>query len=81
MHSTTPQSGLSRRQISKRMAALFGAGAALPLFSEFALAQQAERQITGTAHPAADEYVRINSNENPLGPCREGLDAMAKIAP
>ncbi len=81
MHSTPPQSGLSRRQISKRLAAFFGAGAALPLFSEFALAQQAERQITGSARPAVDEYVRINSNENPLGPCREGLEAMTKIGP
>ena len=60
---------------------MFGAGAALPLFSEFALAQQAEREFTGSMRPVADEYVRINSNENPLGPCREGLEAIAKIGP
>ncbi len=73
--------GLSRRQMAGRMAALFASGAALPLFTESALAQQAEREFTGSARPAVDEYVRINSNENPLGPCREGLDAIAKIGP
>ena len=75
------RSGLTRRQISKRIAGFFAAGAALPVFSEFALAQQAERQFTGSSRPAVDEYVRINSNENPLGPCHEGLEAMAKIGP
>lgn len=64
------------------MAAFFGAGLAAPLFSEFALAQQAEKEFTGSAERASPtEYVRINSNENPLGPCREGLEAMAKIGP
>jgi histidinol-phosphate/aromatic aminotransferase/cobyric acid decarboxylase-like protein len=76
-----PRRGFTRRQVSKRVAAFFAAGAAAPLFSEFALAQEAERQFTGSARPAVDEYVRINSNENPLGPCREGLEAMAKIGP
>ena len=71
------KSTLSRRQMGKRMAGLFGAGAALPLFSEFALAQQAASQLISPAH----DYVRINANENPLGPCREGLEAMAKIGP
>jgi histidinol-phosphate aminotransferase len=59
----------------------FAVGAAIPVFSEFALAQQAEKKLTASARPAVDEFVRINSNENPLGPCREGLDAMAKIGP
>ena len=73
---TLPTSrGFTRREISTRMAAFFTAGAAFPLFSEPALARQAARQFT------TNEYVRINSNENPLGPCREGLAAMAKIGP
>jgi len=73
---TLPTSrGLTRREISTRMAVFFGAGVALPLFSEPALARQAASRFP------ADEYVRINSNENPLGPCREGLAAIAKIAP
>lgn len=79
-HCSNTEPGLTRRQITGRMAALFTAGAALPLFSEFALAQQAEREVTGSTRPV-DEFVRINANENPLGPCREGLAAMAKIAP
>jgi histidinol-phosphate/aromatic aminotransferase/cobyric acid decarboxylase-like protein len=57
------------------MAAFFTAGAVLPMFSEAALAKEAAQ------HLQIDEYVRINANENPLGPCREGLEAMAKIGP
>jgi histidinol-phosphate/aromatic aminotransferase/cobyric acid decarboxylase-like protein len=75
-----PKPGLTRRQMSCRVAAFFSAGTALPLFSEFALAQQSEQEFTGLK-TTPDEYVRINSNENPLGPCREGLEAMAKIGP
>ena len=51
---TAPR-GLTCRQISQRLTAIFGASAALPLFSEFALAQQAEREFTGSARAAADE--------------------------
>jgi histidinol-phosphate aminotransferase len=75
------QNGLSRRQISRRIAACFAAGAALPAFSEFALAREAGQQYTGASRKSADEFVRIDSNENPLGPCLEGLEAMAKIGP
>ncbi len=60
------------------MAGFFGVATAVPLFSEFALARQAETALTGAAR---DPFVRINANENPLGPCREGLEAIAKIAP
>ncbi len=81
LHSSISLRGVTRRQMSKRMAAFFGAGAAVPLFSEVSLAQQAEREYTGGTRAPVDEYVRINSNENPLGPCREGLDAIAKIGP
>jgi histidinol-phosphate aminotransferase len=74
--------GYSRRQIAK---IAMGAGAAIPFFNEFALAQQAQtaaaRPAMG-ARPAYDpEAVVITSNENPMGPCKEGLEALIKVAP
>jgi histidinol-phosphate aminotransferase len=70
--------GLSRRQIG-RIAGMLSAGIALP-FSEFAMAQEADRRLNGR-HEMPLDAVRISSNENPLGPCAEGLEAMAKIGP
>jgi histidinol-phosphate aminotransferase len=79
--------GFSRRQISRIM---MGASAAIPFFSEFALAQQADqaapaagaRRGGGGARPAYDpDAVVITSNENPMGPCKEGLEALIKVAP
>ena len=58
--------GFSRRQLG-RIAAVLTAGATLPFYNEAALAQRAMR---GEIPPDA---VRINSNENPLGPCSEAL--------
>lgn len=71
--------GVSRRQIG-RLAGMLSAGAALP-FSEFALAQQAERRLNNGRRELPPDAVRISSNENPLGPCKEGLEAMVKIGP
>ena len=75
--------GFSRRQIGRIS---MGAAAAIPFFSEFALAQQAEqaagRRGGGGARGVYDpEVVRITSNENPMGPCKEGLEALYKVAP
>ena len=40
------------------------------------------RMLRGGARRAMDpDTVRISSNENPLGPCKEGLEAIAKVAP
>jgi histidinol-phosphate/aromatic aminotransferase/cobyric acid decarboxylase-like protein len=66
-----------------------GASAAIPFFHEFALAQQAADQTTrragggrGMGRGVYDpEMVRITSNENPMGPCKEGLEALYKVAP
>src|SRR5205085_7248005 len=55
-------------------------GAALPFYNEFAMAQEAERRAGGR-RPLDLDTVRINQNENPMGPCKEGLEAIAKIAP
>src|SRR5581483_1824061 len=81
--------GFSRRSIGR---IAMGAAAAMPFFSEFALAQQAEQQNAaraarrmgggGAMRGAFDpDVVRITSNENPMGPCKEGLEALYKVAP
>ena len=76
--------GLSRRQLG-RIASIVTAGAAFPFDNEFAMAQEAERRMTrgaGGARAAMDpDAVRISSNENPLGPSKEGLEAIYKVAP
>ena len=61
--------GISRRSMG-RFAALMTAGAALPFYNEPALAQLSAR---GDMPPDA---VKINANENPLGPCPEAAEAM-----
>ena len=64
-----------------------GAAAAIPFFNEFAQAQQAEQQPgarrgAGRVERAYDpEMVVISSNENPMGPTKEGIEAMAKVGP
>ncbi|HUA87017.1 MAG TPA: pyridoxal phosphate-dependent aminotransferase [Bryobacteraceae bacterium] len=67
--------GFSRRSFG-RLATLFAAGSSLPFCNEFALAQVAidSRKLP----PGA---VKIDNNENPLGPCKEALDAMSAILP
>ena len=61
--------GFSRRSFG-RLAAMIGGGAAFPFLNEPALAQlSAVRNMPPDA-------VKINANENPLGPCLEALDAM-----
>ncbi len=65
--------GFSRRQLG-RIASILTAGATLPFYNEAAYAQRALR---GEMSPDA---VRINSNENPLGPCPEALDAITAVA-
>ncbi len=64
--------GFSRRSFG-RIAAMMGAGAtALPFFSEAALAQLSKVD-------APPDAVMINANENPLGPCREAREAVARM--
>lgn len=68
--------GFTRRQAG-RIASVLTAGLTLPFYNEFAMAQDAQPRLRG-AMPA--DAVRISSNENPLGPCAEGLEAIYKIA-
>jgi histidinol-phosphate aminotransferase len=63
-----------------------GAAAAIPFFNEFAQSQQAQQLATrhggGGAPRAYDpDVVRITSNENPMGPTKEGIEAMARVGP
>jgi histidinol-phosphate aminotransferase len=69
-----PDRGFSRRTFG-RLAAVMTAGAALPFYNESAMAQRTA--IHGPIPPGA---VRINANENPLGPCPEALEAVCKAA-
>ena len=78
--------GYSRRSIGR---IALGAAAAIPFFNEFAQAQQAERlaaRVTGrraggAPAPYDPDIVRITSNENPMGPSKEGIEAMARVGP
>ena len=65
--------GFSRRQLG-RIASVLTAGAALPFYNEAAFAQR------GARGQMSEDAVRINSNENPLGPCPEALDAISSVA-
>ncbi len=65
------QRGFSRRHFG-RLATMLGAGAAaLPFYNEPALAQ-----LSAVRGPMPPDAVRINANENPLGPCDEAADAI-----
>jgi histidinol-phosphate aminotransferase len=59
-----------------RVAALLAAGAALPFYNEAVLAQDI-KAIAGIP----PDSVRLNANENPLGPCPEALEAIRKVVP
>jgi histidinol-phosphate aminotransferase len=67
------QRGFSRRSLG-RIAAMISAGAALPFYNEPAMAQ-----LSAVRDMPADA-VKINANENPLGPCPEALEAIHNIA-
>ena len=65
--------GFSRRSFG-RIASLLSAGSALSFYSEPALAQLSA--IRGAMPPDA---VKINANENPLGPCPEAAAAIHSV--
>jgi len=67
--------GFSRRNFGK-IAALISAGATLPFYNESALAQLSK--VAGGIPPDA---VKIDANENPLGPCADAIDAIQSIVP
>jgi histidinol-phosphate aminotransferase len=65
--------GFSRRALG-RIAAMITTGTALPFFNESAMAQ------LSAVRGMPPDAVKINANENPLGPCPEALEAIHKIA-
>ena len=65
--------GFSRRDFG-RLAALLTAGASLPFYNEAALAQG----LSALPNLPPDA-VKINANENPMGPCPEAAEAIHKI--
>jgi histidinol-phosphate aminotransferase len=72
--------GFTRRHLG-RITTLLAGGAALPFYNEFAMAQDAQQRMRGARRAMDPDAVRISSNENPLGPCKEGLEAIAKVSP
>ncbi|MCU1294525.1 MAG: aminotransferase [Bryobacterales bacterium] len=64
--------GFSRRSFG-RLATMLAAGTTLPFYSEHALAQ-----LSMVRNMPADA-VKINANENPMGPCAEAAEAAHNI--
>ena len=65
--------GFTRRDLG-RLAAFLAAGSALPFYNEAAMAQG----LSALPGLGADA-VRINANENPMGPCPEAIEAIKAI--
>jgi histidinol-phosphate aminotransferase len=65
--------GFSRRDFG-RIAALMTAGASLPFYNEAAMAQG----LSALPNLGPDS-VRINANENPMGPCPEAIEAIRAV--
>jgi len=65
--------GFSRRNFG-RLATMIAAGSTLPFYNEAALAQ-----LSRTKDMPADA-VKIDANENPMGPCAEALEAIHRCA-
>lgn len=65
--------GFSRRNFG-RLASVMAAGATLPFFNEPALAQ-----LSMTKEPMPADAVKINANENPMGPCPEAAEAIYNV--
>jgi histidinol-phosphate/aromatic aminotransferase/cobyric acid decarboxylase-like protein len=65
--------GFSRRNFG-RFATMLAAGATLPFSNESALAQ-----LSMVKGPMPADAVKINANENPLGPCPEAAEAIHNI--
>jgi histidinol-phosphate aminotransferase len=64
--------GFSRRSFT-RLATLLTAAPAMPFYNEFSLAQEPDIR----ALPAGS--VKLDANENPLGPCQEAAEAMRDV--
>jgi histidinol-phosphate/aromatic aminotransferase/cobyric acid decarboxylase-like protein len=75
--------GYTRRHIAN---IALGAAAVLPFFHESAFAQDVNPDAAPTrgrgGRGAVDpDMIRIGSNENPMGPTTQGLEAISKVSP
>ena len=70
---TLPRHGISRRNFG-RIAAYLAAGAALPFSAEQALAQ-----LSSVPGGVPSDAVKIDANENPMGPCPEAIQAAMRM--
>lgn len=77
--------GFSRRHVGQ---IALGAAAAIPLFHEFAFAQDdgapargARGGGGGRGRERDPNAIYITSNENPMGPSKEGLEAISQVSP
>ena len=72
--NSAQQTNLLRRGVSRRsfgrIASVLAAGATLPFYNEPALAQ------LSMVKDMPPDAVKINANENPMGPCPEAVDAI-----
>jgi histidinol-phosphate aminotransferase len=66
---------LTRREFA-RLAAFLTTGAAVPFYNEATLAQD----IKAIANLPPD-VVRLNANENPMGPCPAAIEAIDRLVP
>jgi histidinol-phosphate aminotransferase len=73
---TQTGSMLSRREWARKTAAFFAAGAAVPAVTEYALAQDAKVFLS-----IPEDAIRLNANENPMGPCPAAIEAVKAVAP
>jgi histidinol-phosphate aminotransferase len=64
--------GFSRRDFA-RISLLLGAAAALPFYDEPALAQLSD------IGPLPPDAIKLNANENPMGPCPEAAEAIHNV--
>ena len=64
--------GVTRRNFA-RLSSMLAAGAAIPFYNEAAMAQ------LSMIGPLPPDAVKINANENPLGPCKEAAEAIHNI--
>jgi histidinol-phosphate aminotransferase len=71
-HANIATRGISRRGFH-RFASLLAAGAALPFYNERALAQ------LSMVRNIPPDAVKINANENPMGPCAEAAEAVHAV--
>ncbi len=67
--------GLSRRDFGRAIA-LLTAGASLPFYSESTLAQDVKAIAS-----IPPDTVRLNANENPMGPCPAAIEAIRELVP